>query len=350
MATVWIEKQSYKRNTYYIVRWKSKGNKPGSKSFRDKAAAEIYKGNKRIELRSAEKPDERVYLEYAIKNYIEDAKTYKSKRTIQIDEYGLSRFIEYTQNPKIHDINIETVKAFKLWLLKNAKHHKGIGFHPNTVRIYLRVVKAFFNYLRISPNPVNGVQMPTEVEVARVIKKEELQKLMSFLKRNIREAVELDLHTGLRLSELLSIQIEHIHDHDDYYAIEIKSYANFKTKTRKSRLVPVAKKLIDPIKGERKEGLLFPDLTPNKIQWALRFAREKLGLGRIRMHDLRHTWATEYAKISKDYFGLMGLGGWQNPASAKRYQHLTLDRSRSNLKLNFGTFSEDSTEKKHSKS
>ncbi|MEL7513648.1 MAG: site-specific integrase [Pseudomonadota bacterium] len=61
----------------------------------------------------------------------------------------------------------------------------------------------------------------------------------------------------------------------------------------------------------------------SQIRAAWKMARKKAKLGpEITPHVLRHTWATWYYAATKDFGGLMDLGGWKTPSVANRYRKL----------------------------
>jgi integrase len=63
-----------------------------------------------------------------------------------------------------------------------------------------------------------------------------------------------------------------------------------------------------------------------QMQSAFNRARDAAGLGRdVTPHVLRHTWATWYYAQTRDFGGLMDLGGWSKADMANRYRKLAPD-------------------------
>ncbi len=58
----------------------------------------------------------------------------------------------------------------------------------------------------------------------------------------------------------------------------------------------------------------------NNTGW--RKARERAGLPGLRVHDLRHAWATWHAQAGTPLMALQALGGWSTPAMVQIYAHL----------------------------
>ena len=73
-----------------------------------------------------------------------------------------------------------------------------------------------------------------------------------------------------------------------------------------------------------------------QMQAAFNKARDAAGLGpEITPHVLRHTWATWYYAQTKDFGGLMDLGGWRKSDMANRYRKLAPDDLTARM-LDFG--------------
>lgn len=52
-------------------------------------------------------------------------------------------------------------------------------------------------------------------------------------------------------------------------------------------------------------------------------ACDKAGIGHLRWHDLRHTWATWHVQRGTPLEVLQELGGWSDYKMVKRYAHFT---------------------------
>lgn len=82
-----------------------------------------------------------------------------------------------------------------------------------------------------------------------------------------------------------------------------------------------------PRKKDQKDGdpyVLIPRQVPFKT--AFYNARDKAGLGKdVTPHVLRHTWATWYYAATKDFGGLLDLGGWRVSDMAQRYRKIAPD-------------------------
>jgi integrase len=198
---------------------------------------------------------------------------------------------------------------------------------PNYARIILRHIKAAFRWAHkhkhIDHDPFVYFEMPAPVKVARVLRPSEVTALLRELPDLPRRAFYFTLHTGLRISELLRLDWNDVERGDKWYLTVLKS------KTRRGREARTKSQRIHPYAiqamGEPGTGKVFP-VQAAWLQRCLRRATKKLGLGRVRWHDLRHTWATFTMEQVQDLRAMMDAGGWETEHAAMVYQHKTKRR------------------------
>ncbi|PCJ08759.1 MAG: integrase [Rhodobacteraceae bacterium] len=136
--------------------------------------------------------------------------------------------------------------------------------------------------------------------------------------------------TGARVSELLRTDVK------NFYAETGQIWLD-ETKNEYPRMLKMPGRARDLIlaQGIPAQGKLFrrPDgkpytLTPRQtpMKTAFQAARVRAGLGPdVIPHSLRHTWATWFYCATKDYGGLLDLGGWRVSDMAQRYRKIAPD-------------------------
>ena len=163
-------------------------------------------------------------------------------------------------------------------------------------------------------NPCLGIAKNPRKQVARFLDADELARLGRAL--DAREArwpeavaaIRLLALTGCRQSEVLNLR-------------------DSKTGPRAVPLGEAARALIDALPGERKpNGYLFPRYAEGRSSYSLtscwRAACEDSKLGRLRLHDLRHTAASQ-AVMSGENLPLVGkLLGHRRHRTTAGYAHL----------------------------
>lgn len=73
------------------------------------------------------------------------------------------------------------------------------------------------------------------------------------------------------------------------------------------------------LRGSRKNGELWGTMSVRAIRERVAILGERIGVGGLSPHDLRHTWATRAARGKSDPFALRDAGGWSSLAMPSRY-------------------------------
>ena len=60
-------------------------------------------------------------------------------------------------------------------------------------------------------------------------------------------------------------------------------------------------------------------------------AMKKIGLKKIRFHDLRHTWCSRMCELGVDEATIMEIGGWKTRSMINRYSHPSIEGKREAL-------------------
>lgn len=279
-------------------------------------------------------------LKRFLSRYAKERATTRAAQTLKIDARAAGLFLDFFGDRPMSTITPAVIEAFKhhLMEMKWSRAKAKRDYHPNTVRIYLRALKtclrwAFKRHV-IPADPFHGVEFPPEVAVARPPSDDAVLKLWPHLSDVARRAMTVIAYTGMRLGELLSLTAQSVKPPaaaGDAWILTVR-----KSKTRRGReefktfaLPAPALAAIQPIPPT---GPLF-NVSRRLLQSSIEDARTKAGLGRVRWHDFRHRWATEFMQAVKDEYALMQVGGWASRAAVARYQHPTDERRDSTLKI-----------------
>lgn len=354
MPSVWLAKRRNKHGINYLAMWeirpkgtdgrpsKGKDGKPvrivgsescgPSKEFAFKRVnairEELYAGKLQI------KPAVRlVSVPNFAEEYLRNCQTTKALNTFRnFDTPAMNSFKEWFGNKPLSMIETQTLFDWRDALLDDDK--KAV-----TVDMRLRALCTALNYAKekgyVTTNPFDSVRKsslyPEVAEVARYISQEEIKNLIPKLRPQVARAFYFMLHTGLRHEELLSLDWKMIHaPTNGLWTMEITrasahGIASGKnTKTGKSRIVKIPDKArtIEVLGNRRESGKVFYWKTRTVIGKDLRLVSRDIGLGRIRAHDIRHTWATNFMYKTGNVFELLYYGGWSSMASAAVYQHI----------------------------
>ncbi len=259
----------------------------------------------------------------------------KSPATIKWYLPFLARFRDYLDQmafPTRADlIERRHARAFVAYLQSEAKvPQTGAPLSPATVQGYVRAIKAFFSWLEreeyLAANPLR--QLPTPripIKVINTFTPEDIAALMEVARnsdgppyRNL-ALLLLPLDTGLRVSELVGIEMPHVDLAGGWIKI-------VRAKGSRERLVPigsVVQRLLSryihsgrPQPLSQKADQLFLNswgtpLTKNGVQQMLRRWGRRAGLTGVRCspHTFRHTFAKNYLVNGGDVFTLQRILG-----------------------------------------
>ncbi len=256
--------------------------------------------------------------------YLPYAKQYK--KSWAMDERIARQHISPTFGDRVPaEINRKDVEA---WLHGLAEK----GLAPATCNRILYVLKSIcslavrHDLFPSGNSPCVGVS-PFKVCTLRerYLTDKEARRLMEELDRSQRpeaKAIKLLLLTGGRKSEILKAQWAHIH-------LEQRLLTVPDSKSGKPRHIPLSDEAIAVIQSiPRVPGCpwLFPGRVPGKplsdIYLFWNKLRRKLGLHDVRIHDLRHTFASMLVNAGHPLYEVQKLLGHSDPRTTMRYAHL----------------------------
>ena len=269
-------------------------------------------------------------------------------RTWLDNHYPNIKFREITQKTLLEYITFMTNEKLQYDDHSSHQHRskRGIvGLSPMTVNVRIRTLKAFFNWCHrnghTKTNLAEGIKLQ-KVDNDRIMAftLEQVQKLLSIPDQKtyagFRDFVLMMclLDTGLRCSELLSLTVDDINFEELTLTVPWD-----KAKTRKTRTVPISKKvakllaeLIQENKdfGSNANKLFYSafgnELTVEAVDEKLREYGKKAGLDgvvRCSPHTFRHTFAVFWIKSGGDPFSLQSILGHTDMSMVRRYVRLT---------------------------
>lgn len=256
---------------------------------------------------------QRHLIEAAVLVYLQDhAKGLKNRADI---EAALNLLQPYYEG-KAMDQLAEVADAYKA----EAIGENGKPLKPATIRNRLAYLRAAcrwawkFKKMGLH-DPAERMVLP-KVNNARHIYLTREQVVPVFRKMGLcwsRDAARVAFYTGWRISEVLSAE-----------AVETPSGLALMIPTSKNelpRMVPVHSKV---------EHLVRRHWPPQVTKWTASKAWKKAlracGLGHSRLHDLRHSAASEMINADVDLYTVGGVLGHKSQVSTARYAHLAQKR------------------------
>ena len=248
------------------------------------------------------------YIQYA----------YQHKRSADRDEYIIRRHLLPFFGPRtfIKELTQASVEAYKA-----SRLHDGVK--PRTVNYELAVLRAMLNravdWGLLQYNHLKFKMLPGEVKRERFLSKEEEERLLEACRESpnpyLEAFVVVALYTGLRHREIASLTWEDVD-------LKAKRIRVVDAKNRTVRYQPLPQKAVEAFRSlPRREGNIFPYWL-NK---AFKKACERAGIEDLRIHDLRHTYASRLVQAGVPLRIVQELLGHASISTTMRYAHLAYE-------------------------
>lgn len=274
----------------------------------------------------------------------------KVKRTIPtLDEFFQERYMPFIKGykkswssdesyfrnhvqPKFGDCHLDQITQQAV-----IEHHHAMraeGYAAATCNRVLVLMRYMYNVAKkwkipgAETNPTSSASMyELNNERERYLTPEETQRLRDALEHSgssqLKHIVPLLLLTGARKRELLDARWEH-------FDLKRRSWRIPTTKTGKPRYVPLSAAVLAILEQlPRWEGC--PHLVPNPktmkpfrsvfASWDI--ARKQAGLSELRMHDLRHSMASNMVNSGRSIYEVSKVLGHAQLKTSQRYSHLS---------------------------
>ena len=267
-------------------------------------------------------PTLRAFVE---ERYLPFVQTYK--RSWQTDEIVLRVHVQ----PRIGHLFLDEITTERITEIVAAMQSN--GYAPGTVGRVIVILRYLFNLvrkwnvLRGPENPASGIPVPADVQRNRFLDKDETKRLIETLTKDENQvaakAILVLLLTGARRNEITQARWEHV---------DLKASTLFVplSKSGKPRYVILnadAVRVLSSIPRISGNPYLFPSPITRRPSASLHFPwkriRSKAGLDDVRLHDLRHSFASALVNDGKGLYTVQQLLGHANGKATQRYAHLS---------------------------
>ena len=253
----------------------------------------------------------------------------KRPATVKDYECLLRLHIEphFGAHTKVADVRFEDIDALHRRITK-----AGSPYQANrTITVVAKMFALAVRWRMRESNPAKGIERNKEYHRRRYLSGDELVRLTKALaeysERQAADAIRLLLLTGARKGEVLSMRWEDVAD-------GIWSKPPSSTKQREHHQVPLSAPALQLLAAIRKRQqpraeFVFPSdgacghLVELKTSWRqiIRTARVE----GLRVHDLRHSYASQLVSGGASLPLIGALLGHSNPLTTARYAHLFND-------------------------
>lgn len=236
-----------------------------------------------------------------------------------------NKIVEYFKDYRLKDITPLEVQTFY--------HQKAQETSFSNANRYFGILSKFFNCLNDwdkynGPNPCKKVKKhPEEPFKPHPINEQEIQQLITFISNEVQPCVMIGFYTGLRRQELLGLRWENIDFNSETIYIP-------KTKTEQPRTLGLTTDIEHILQklNPQKNGLIF-NVTQEQLKYQLNKAAKKSGIGHLRPHDMRHSFAVNFLNRGGSLEHLQGLLGHRKITTTQRYLKFKTGEIASKMKV-----------------
>lgn len=230
------------------------------------------------------------------------------------------------------DVDSEHIRAFSAACFRR-------GLSPKSIQRRLSAARSFFRYLlrekAVAKNPVTSVsspkskkRLPGNLDADRMARLLEIPGNGAIVDRD-RAILELLYSSGLRLAELVGLDIGDVDTHDATVRVTGKG--------NKDRIVPVGRHALKALRqwattraelADADERALFVSnrgtrISPRSVQARVKHWARQQGIDtNVHPHLFRHSFATHVLESSHDLRGVQELLGHANISTTQVYTHL----------------------------
>ena len=248
--------------------------------------------------------------------------------------YEYRRSVEFFIDPRIGRRKVAEIQRSDI-----AELHHGLRKTPYQANRTLGVLSKIFNLAEMwglrpdGSNPCLHVKRFKEEKRERFLSAEEFQRLGAVLDEILEDgsetrsavaAIRLLMLTGCRLSEIQRLRWEHV----DLEAGELR-LPDTKTGGRAVPLAPSAVRLLESLPREEDNPWVIAGKKPGShltdLQHPWRRIRARAELDDVRIHDLRHSFASRALALGEGLPMIGKLLGHTQVQTTARYAHLARD-------------------------
>ena len=320
---------------YYCIAYEGKKYQ-GTTKTTDKQSAKLIAEAKQTDI--AREKNDLPALKKTVVNFTTAWEKYikslpNGKETVKNKLFAYAHFKPFW-NRNIAEITIQDLEHYQLQrklelieMPKNAeKREQDINFR--WVNLEIATLRHFYNYCiksgYIEKNPAAGIKKLNELSRLKTLSDEDIQKLVAGATNKLtRDLITFLIYTGCRKGEALNLKWDDVDMKNGIIAIK-------GTKTKYDRYIPISEALRGVLEGieRNKDSFYIFNNNGAKIgdfKKSFHTACRNAGLKDLRIHDLRHVFASKMVMNGTSLYITGELLGHRTTQMTKRYSHLVPD-------------------------
>jgi len=222
--------------------------------------------------------------------------------------------IPYFRGYEIAEINPMLIERYKKRRLEEGAKKSTVNRESSCLRL---IFQKAISWGYLTENPMKGLKPFSEKDnyMERVLSPGEEKRLLeNCASKPVKDFIVFGLNTGMRMGEILSLEWKNV-------SLEKRAILVTMTKSGKNREIPINDtlySLLDRLRANNGSGRMFPY---SNVYWSFKKAARLAGIPEVRLHDLRHTFATRLIESGVDIITVRDLLGHSHSAVTERYTH-----------------------------
>ena len=269
----------------------------------------------------------------------------RAAKTAENYQRYLERFIEFAGNINVNDINQELIRKYRLWL-NRYKNEQGEELALITQSYHLIALRGFLKYCSDRDIPTlsaDKIKLPKTVrKQVTFLHFDEIMRMLEQVDTNAEEGlrdraiIELLFSSGLRVSELVNLNRDHVNTKRREFMVRGKGQ-----KDRPVFITKSAAEHVDKYVAARLDNLppLFLSYSRNNIsstsgdyrrlgvrsvqRMISKYARLAGITKHVSPHTMRHSFATDLLMNGADLRSVQSMLGHSNISTTQVYTHVT---------------------------
>lgn len=288
-----------------------------------------------------------MYMSELILDYIEHLEVEGGRSAHTAENYTLylERFIEFTDDITVDKITSEVIRKYRLWL-NRYKNNNGDELSIITQSYHLIALRGFLSYL--SRRDIVSLS-PGKIELPKVSRRQvtflhydEVEQILEKIDTSTdtglrdRAIIELLFSSGLRISELVNLNRDHINTVrrefmvrgkgqkdrpvfiSESASLHVENYLQIRTDTLPPLFLSYSRNIEPTMSGD------YRRLGARSIQRVINKYTKLAGITKhVSPHTMRHSFATDLLMNGADIRSVQAMLGHSSISTTQVYTHVT---------------------------